>query len=279
MEDVEILVINNNSSDNTIEVAAEFIDKLERLKIITETKQGLSHARNRGYIESEADWICYLDDDGKAHSNMISESLKAIGKGIYNCFGGVYLPWYKFGQPNWFKDKYGSNKKPFEVATVLKGDSHLSGGIFFVKRKLLIELGGFSTNLGMTGNKVAYGEETELQLRIREKDMETVYIPQIKIDHLVPEYKLNVEWFLNGAEALGRDQVKMGMIKKNFWSFITQFIIMIGLTTVDAMRYSWKLLSPTYYKENWKIDVLRKAYKRKGVLKEIRSKELDQSFH
>ena len=275
MSEVEVLVINNNSSDDTIEVASEFKDKLNNLKIVTETKQGLSHARNRGYVESSAEWVCYLDDDGKAHTNMVTESFKAIDHSNYSCFGGVYLPWYKYGQPKWFKDKYGSNKKPFDKDTVLTGDSHLSGGIFFVKRELLEELGGFSTDLGMTGNKVAYGEETELQLRIRNKGLDTVYVPSIKIDHLVPKYKLNVEWFLNGAEALGRDQVKMGMINKNFLSYFGQAIIMVGLTTVDAFRHSFKLLSPNYYLENWKIDVMRKAYKRKGVLKEIRSGKSD----
>jgi len=272
MNQVEVLVINNNSTDNTNEVAAEFSSKIERLRIVTEINQGLSHARNRGYLEAKAEWVCYLDDDAKAHADLVRESLKAIDENSYSCFGGVYLPWYKFGQPKWFKDIYGSNKKPFTSATVLKGDSHLSGGVFYAKRELLKEINGFSTELGMSGNKVAYGEETDVQLRIRAKGFKTVYIPQIKIDHLVPEYKLNVDWFLKSAEALGRDQVKMGMIKSNPFSYLTQALIMVCLTAVDVIRHTWKLLTPNYYLENWKIDVLRKAYKRKGVLKEISAK-------
>ena len=269
MQDVEILVINNNSSDNTLEVTDEFKNKLEDFRVVTETNQGLSHARNRGYLEAKGDWVCYLDDDAKAHVDMVTESLNVIKLNAYSCFGGVYLPWYKYGQPKWFKDKYGSNKKPYDKPTVLLGDSHLSGGIFFVKRNLLNELNGFLTSLGMTGKKVAYGEETELQLRIREKGLETVYIPAIKIDHLVPEYKLHVDWFLRGAEALGRDQVKMGMVKASSWSYFKQACIMMGLTAIDAIRHGFKLFKSDYYIENWKIDALRKYHKRKGVLGEI----------
>ena len=267
--DYEVLVINNNSSDNTNEVVGEFKGKIDHLKVFVETNQGLSYARNRGYKEAKGDWVFYLDDDAKAHKNLIALSLKIIQEQNYECFGGLYLPWYKYGQPKWFKDSYASNKKPFEVPTVLVGDMHLSGGIFYVKRDLLNKLNGFSTELGMTGKVVAYGEETELQLRIRKMGLDTVYIPDLKIDHLVPEYKLNVDWFLNGAKALGRDQVKMGQVKKNPLAFLKESLILIGLTTIDFLRHTPKLLSSNYYIENWKIDVLRKANKRVGVLKEI----------
>jgi len=268
-EEFEVLVIDNNSRDNTLDVTNEFLKKLKNLRIVHERNQGLSHARNRAIEEAAGEWVCYLDDDAKAHPTLLVESMKVINGKSYSCFGGVYLPWYKYGQPKWFKDAYASNKKPYNQPTALKGEQHLSGGIFYVKRELLIQLNGFSTDLGMSGKKVAYGEETELQLRIRNMGLDTVYIPDIKIDHLVPQYKLDVSWFLNGAKALGRDQVKMGMIKKNPISFIYELIIMVGLTTKDALWHSLKLLKPDYYLENWKIDVLRKGYKRLGMLKEI----------
>jgi glycosyltransferase involved in cell wall biosynthesis len=57
------LVINNNCTDETIEVVEKYTQKLPvPLKIITETKQGLHHARLCGVKKTNGDWIALVDD-------------------------------------------------------------------------------------------------------------------------------------------------------------------------------------------------------------------------
>src|ERR1700761_5932770 len=59
--DFEIVIINNNSTDRTEDVVKGFQNDF--VKYFLETKQGLSHARNRGLAEAKNDILVYLDDD------------------------------------------------------------------------------------------------------------------------------------------------------------------------------------------------------------------------
>ena len=76
-----------------------------------------------------------------------------------------------------------------------------------LKRSLLEELGGFDTAIGMSGNRISYGEETRLLLKIKAMDYPIFYVPDIVVEHLIPEYKLSVKWllrsnYINGFSSL-----------------------------------------------------------------------------
>jgi glycosyltransferase involved in cell wall biosynthesis len=58
--DFEIIVINNGSTDNSIEVLKKYED---RIRCFTQENQGQSGARNRGIQESRGEWIAFLDAD------------------------------------------------------------------------------------------------------------------------------------------------------------------------------------------------------------------------
>src|ERR1035437_6631543 len=58
----EILVVDNNCTDNTSSVLATFADRLP-LRVVHELQPGLTHARNRALRESSADLLLWTDDD------------------------------------------------------------------------------------------------------------------------------------------------------------------------------------------------------------------------
>ncbi|MDA8154858.1 MAG: glycosyltransferase family 2 protein [Actinomycetota bacterium] len=55
---VEIIVVDNNSTDNTRAVSERF-----NVRYVREDNQGISFARNRGIRESGGEYIAFLDDD------------------------------------------------------------------------------------------------------------------------------------------------------------------------------------------------------------------------
>src|ERR1051325_2688261 len=59
----EVLVIDNNSTDHTRAVVAEFADAHPAPRHVLETKQGLDHARNRAIAEARGEIIVFADDD------------------------------------------------------------------------------------------------------------------------------------------------------------------------------------------------------------------------
>ncbi len=202
----EVIVINNNSTDGTEGLVRKKINQYPGLSYIKETNIGLSYARNTGYKAAKGRWVGYIDDDALSNPDLISEVLRTIKNYSFDCFGGAFIAWYVEKKPWWLPERpfYFTNVigKPHHCTELKKG--YISGGVAFYKKTVLEETGGFNTSLGMTGNKIHYGEETELQIRIRQKGYTIGYNPKIIIQHYVAPYKLKMSWFLKSSYAVGK---------------------------------------------------------------------------
>ncbi|MGD8380729.1 MAG: glycosyltransferase, partial [Syntrophobacterales bacterium] len=62
----EVIVVDNNSTDNTREVVDEFCRRSSNVRYCFEPQQGLSHARNQGLQEAKGKYVAYIDDDARA---------------------------------------------------------------------------------------------------------------------------------------------------------------------------------------------------------------------
>lgn len=263
----EVLVINNNCTDTTSEVCAAFQPAFAHFSEIHETQQGLSHARNRAIREAGSDWIVYLDDDAKAAPDMAEHILRTTENPKVRFFGGVYLPWYHYGQPVWFRDSYASNKKSYTQPTWLKEGEFVSGGIMGVHREVFTEVGTFRTDIGMTGEKIAYGEENELQIRARRAGYGVLYDPAIVIYHVVARQKLNLDWFFASAFARGRDNLIIRNYPRHTAYLLATALTAVGQVIVRLLLHTPRLwLQGNYYRENWLIDVFRRPAKRVGMI-------------
>ncbi len=266
-QDVEVLVINNNSTDDTQQVSEQFIGKVPNLRIVVETQQGLSYARNRGYAEARADWVLYLDDDALASENLVERAIWTIENYDYQMFGGVALPWYKYPKPAWYKDQYvATNELPYATVSKIHGNQYAIGCIMVIKKSLFEKYGGFDVRLGMTGKTIAYNEEIELQQRFRKHGIAIAHDPELIIYHLVAPYKLTVDWFFKSAFALGRDNVDAKNVNKHPLNLLLISLVAFGQMLVHLLIYTPRLLSKNYYVENWLIDVFKKVAKRVGTV-------------
>lgn len=63
MPPLEILIIDNNSTDNTPKIIHDLKQKYSLIRSFVAEKQGASHARNMGIIESKGNWLQFLDSD------------------------------------------------------------------------------------------------------------------------------------------------------------------------------------------------------------------------
>lgn len=266
-ESFEVIVVNNNSTDSTQAIATSFIGKVPNLRVLTETQQGLSYARNRAYQEAQSEWVLYLDDDALASENLVERALWTIHHYPYKYFGGVALPWYKYPKPRWYKDKYvATNQLPYKTVAPIQGNQFAIGCIMVIHKPTLAQYGGFDVKLGMIGNTIAYNEETELQHRMRADGIEVAHDPALFIRHLVAPYKMNINWFFQSAFALGRDNVDAKNINLSPLNLLLISLIAFILMLVHLIIYTPKLLSKNYYIENWLIDVFRKMAKRVGTV-------------
>ncbi len=77
-KDLEIICINDGSTDNSLEILKEFQKKDNRIKIITQENQGLSTARNKGISEAKGEYISFIDSDDWIDLNFYEKLINAL---------------------------------------------------------------------------------------------------------------------------------------------------------------------------------------------------------
>ncbi len=261
----EILIVNNNSTDNTETIVKNFQSTYSNIRLIKEIQQGLSHARNTGYKNAKYNWIVYIDDDAKPINNFIEQLGNTIQNYNFDCIGGLYLPWHKYPKPKWFQDRYGSNGLLRSNIGIIE-NKYLSGGVLAINRSIIESLGGFSEALGMSGTKIAYGEEIHLQNDLRSKGYRIGFDPELIVYHLVAKYKLHPLWYLRRGYAEGRDYWKINDITPSFTVSVKLFMRIFIDLIYKLIQFSPNLIKRSYFFQNWIIDVFTQSFIRIGQL-------------
>lgn len=206
----EILVVNNNSSDDTPGVVAGFSARNPHLQVrmVTETSQGISYARNCGIASSVGQYIVFIDDDEEANSEFARN---------YFCFfennpgldaaGGAVIPVYEAPLPAWYSyyiEKMitgafdlGDRVVPF------RGNRYPGVGNSGFRRRLFERFGNFNTALGRSGANPMGGEEKDFFMRVRAQGIRYYYVPGAEIYHITPASKLTREYFERLTRMIG----------------------------------------------------------------------------
>ncbi len=201
----EVLVIDNRSQDDTAVVVEQFAQKHTHIHYYLEQQQGLSYARNRGWEEAKGEYVIYIDDDCKLPPGYLSIAKEIAVTVLPTAFTGPNYPFYISQKPQWYKDEY-SEHHFGQAARPLKEREYFSGMNMAFQRKLFAAIGGFDPNLGMKGDNLAYGEETEFFDRICRKAPNALiyYDPRFYLYHLVRVEKLRLSWLFRERFSRGR---------------------------------------------------------------------------
>lgn len=72
-EEIEILLINDGSTDYSLEICKEFQEKDKRVIIMSQENSGVSAARNKGIDVSKGEYICFVDSDDSVETGYIEK--------------------------------------------------------------------------------------------------------------------------------------------------------------------------------------------------------------
>ena len=70
LKDIEIICVNDGSTDNCLKILEEFKSKDNRIKIINKENAGLGNARNTGLEEAKGEYISFIDSDDYIDENF-----------------------------------------------------------------------------------------------------------------------------------------------------------------------------------------------------------------
>lgn len=180
----EVIVVDNGSTDRTVEVVNRFRDSL-CLTVLTKPDVFISALRNSGGAIAKGSWLVFLDSDCQVRNNWLSEAQAAIDSGCGSIIGSYYeIPdsstWVA---RYWFGDR---QRKPRGQTPFLP-----SGDLFFQK-DVFERIGGF--NEGIQTN-----EDVEICRRAAQAGFPVFCIPELAVIH----------W--------GTPQTLVQFFKKNRW--------------------------------------------------------------
>lgn len=72
-KDIEIICVNDGSTDSSLNILKKYQNKYSRIKIFTQDNHGLSNARNRGFDQAQGKYIYFMDSDDYLELNTLEK--------------------------------------------------------------------------------------------------------------------------------------------------------------------------------------------------------------
>ena len=203
---LEILVVDNGSSNDTAAVARE-----HPVHYVFEGRPGVSHARNRGIEASTGEFVGFVDDDEEAGPDWASRMVEAFALGDrVAAAGGPVVPVYEVEPPAWLPRGFwesGGAGPAVEPTGPYVFNRVFGTGCSMFRRRHLGEL-RFRTDLGRKGDSLLSGEDTELVGRLLAGGWETAHVPRAPVRHFVPRERIAFRWLLKRALAEGETEFR-----------------------------------------------------------------------
>lgn len=158
-EIVEIIVVNNASTDNTKQVALNY----PGVRVVDEPRKGLTFARQAGFLASSGALIANVDSDCRLTPDWIARVLNAFGSDpTLAALSGPFIYYDLTPAQRFFvRIFYATAFFTYLINRyILRVGSMVQGGNFVLTRAALDAIGGFDTSISF------YGEDTDIARRV-----------------------------------------------------------------------------------------------------------------
>lgn len=184
-EDYEIIIVNNNSTDNTEEVIENYISRFPEINIkyYYIPRPGQVYARQIGILAAQNEILSFTDDDGILCPDWLSEKAKVFegNKETAAVAGKIEIKWDE-EPPEWvyeYENLLGKQNYGDEIG--YKTGLYMNAGNLSIKKDVLIRVGGF--NPEMVGDWLLGDGETGLCRRLKNNNCLIGWSPKALMQH------------------------------------------------------------------------------------------------
>jgi glycosyltransferase involved in cell wall biosynthesis len=208
----ELIVVNNNCSDETDNVLAEFKDKLPLVRLV-ETMPGKSHAGNLAVRKARGEYIVWTDDDVIVDRGWLNAYASAFTLWPEaSIFAGAIDPWFENDPPRWLKKVFRQVENAYAALDhgpegfAMTPNTYPYGANMALKRSAHLEE-PYDTRLGPRPNSGIRGEEMIMARSLLAAGHTGRWVPEARVRHFIPQERQTLrylrEYYRGSGEVLG----------------------------------------------------------------------------
>ncbi|MEH1823451.1 MAG: hormogonium polysaccharide biosynthesis glycosyltransferase HpsE [Nostoc sp.] len=222
----EIIIVDNNSSDNTSEVIENYqkiYDGRFHIRYFLESEQGAAFARLRAVREARGQLIAFLDDDNLPDPNWLSEAYTfGLNHPQAGAWSGQIHGDFEVNPPENFERiqaflairEHGSNPHLFDADNLRLPP----GAALVVRKQVWSENVPLRPNLsGKLPGILVQGDDYEPLLYIHNAGWEIWYNPTMHTYHQIPRWRFERDYLLTLARGCGLCIFQLRLINTKNW--------------------------------------------------------------
>jgi len=244
----EILVVDNNSRDQTREVVVDLSHRYPgRFRYFFEPRPGKSHALNSAIREARGQILAFMDDDATVDPAWLQNLTGCLENGPCAGVGGRTLASRPVSLPPWL-----ALKGPYGMGGILGalfdlGDTPCDlkeppfGTNMAFRKDVFEKYGGFRTDLGPRPGCLIRNEDTELGRRLLAAGERLWYEPSAVVYHPLTEGRLQKGYILAWHFDLGRAEVREIGPRPDIWGIPRPYLTLLKavLGTMPSRILLW----------------------------------------
>lgn len=215
MDNFEVIVVDNGSTDDTKQVVENYLDKQCNLRYCFEEKPGLHAGRHRGMREASSQILIFADDDIIAAPTWLEAILDSFKDSEVVMVGGKITPDFEVKPPCWLSLLWNLRTVSGKCLSFLSildfGDGcfeidplYVWGCNFAIRKELLCELGGFHPDAMPSDMLARRGDgESYISLRVKERGLKVLYNGKAEVAHCVTEGRMSLAYLKKRSFAQG----------------------------------------------------------------------------
>jgi len=245
--DWELLIVENNCTDETPAVIQSFADRLPIVREV-EPVLGLTRARNRALDAARGDLVIFTDDDVLVDENWLAElwgAAKRWPDAAY--FGGLITPLYLEEPPRWYRANERILKTFVGVSHDLGdteralGPQEFPWGPSMAYRRAAFEKIRFRQDIGRRGRERTDAEEEVYGDQLVKAGFKGVWVPSAKVQHVVGAEQLSLDLVRRNYVGQGMTRVRLSEWDTEGTTLLLGVPRWMILSTAKArVKYLWR---------------------------------------